>query len=1294
MKDTNRGSSFLSVKNNNSEKLRNDSYDLQSLSVKKRVKNGFESRMNLKNDIRKNETRIIMERIPFLSIYRYAKPFDYFLLTAGILLSLAQGSLQAIQAIIFKGLSETLIEGQAKWRTEDFDELKFHNGAMVAVYMYFGYGIGILILATVSMICWHTVCERQIYQIRKHYFAAVVRQNMGWFDKHPSGELMTKMSDGIDRIKDGIGDKVGILFSCGTAFIGGLVVAFICSWRTTLIMLIFMPILAGLMGFLTTLVSTSVRKELRAYEKAGAVAEEVIVGIRTVIALNGQKKEISRYQNELNKALAFGRRKALFIALGTAWLFCLIFIAMGIAFWYGTRLYNNGFIQPGAIFATFWAAISGTLSLGIAVPQIGTILTAQTAASSIFEVIDRIPEIDCQSSEGINTANLKGEIEFKDVHFCYPTRPEEEVLKGISFKVKAEQSVALVGSSGCGKSTLIGLLLRYYNQGRGELTIDGIPLNLINIRWLRQMIGVVSQEPVLFAATVEENIRLGNEKMTVEEMERVCQVANAHNFIKKLPMGYKTRIGEGGVQLSGGQKQRIAIARALIKDPKILLLDEATTALDTESEKIVQHALKKASAGRTTLTIAHRLSTIRNADHIIVMDHGRVIERGTHEELMKHAGMYMKLVLAQNVEKLAKENACNSEEEAGILEDERKEMINLIRSKSPDRLSRSISTISSIDQCIENSRQEVNEVKAKKESNLLNILRFARDEWLLLFFGLLFAILKGFIFPIFSIIYGAMFQALTKATAEQRLHEALTNAINFIILGISCGFVTFLASYLFALPGELLTKRLRITLFTNIISQDGEYFDLLEHVSGNLITRLATDISNIRAAIDHRLADVFQTIISIIVSIGVAFYYGPKIAPIGILTTTTLVLFQIIITQYLKKRSEMDEMLTYGSFQLATEALKYHKTVQYLTCERYFCDEFNQQMRKLHSTKLYRGIIQAFAFALHSCFNFFNFAAAYRYGLWLIEIGNANPFQVFQVIETLNVASMSVSAIGAYFPEYIRACLSASLIFKMLAEKPKISSLSEGGKKEVLQGNVKLKDIRFAYPVNRKCLVLKGLTMEALKGKTIALVGSSGCGKSTVIQLIERFYDPFNGTIMYDDSDVRHLNLYNVRNQIALVSQEPILFNYSVRENIAYGLINVCQRQIEEAAKQANAHNFIMEMKNGYDTIVGESGGQLSGGQKQCIAIARAIIRNPAVLLLDEATSALDAESEKVVQEALERACKGRTCIIIAHRLSSIQNSDQILVMNDGAIVEFGTHQELLHRKGLYANLIEMENLR
>uniref|UniRef100_A0A1I7VMP2 ABC transporter family protein n=1 Tax=Loa loa TaxID=7209 RepID=A0A1I7VMP2_LOALO len=1220
---------------------------------------------------------------------------------AGILLSLAQGSLQAVQTIIFKRLSDTLIEGQAKWGTEDFDELKFHNGAVIAVYMYIGYGIVILILATISMTCWHTVCERQIYQIRKRYFAAVLRQNMSWFDTHPSGELITRMSEyvlqmflkldlsGIDRIKDGIGDKVGILFSYGAAFVGGLVVAFICSWQMTLIMMVFMPILTALTAFLTRFVSNSTREELHAYEKAGAIAEEVIVGIRTVIALNGQEKEIEsldrkgfRYKNELNKASKFGRRKASFIALGTAWLFCLVFVAMGIAFWYGTKLYNDGFIQPGVVFATFWAAISSTLSLGMAVPQIGAIMIAQNAASSIFEVIDRIPEIDCQSSKGISIANSKGEIEFKDVHFCYPTRPEEEVLKGISFtvlilkqnwnnlevedcdegiKVKAEQSVALVGSSGCGKSTLIGLLLRYYSQGRGELTIDGIPLESMNIRWLRQMIGVVSQEPVLFAATVEENLRFGNEKMTIEDMKRACQIANAHNFIEELPKGYKTRIGEGGVQLSGGQKQRIAIARALVKNPKILLLDEATTALDSRSEKIIQHALEKASAGRTTLTIAHRLSTIRNADLIIVLDQGKVIERGTHEELMLYGGVYKTLVLAQDVEKLTKENAPNFEEEAGIIKDKGEEMVDLVRSKSLDQVSRSISTTSSILRYVEDPKQEANEVEAMEGSSLLNILRFARDEWFLLLCALFFALLKGLMFPIFSIIYGAMFQSLARPTAEQRLHEAFMNAIYFIVLGISYGFVIFLASYLFGVAGESLTKRLRVALFANIVSQDGEYFDSLDHASGNLITKLATDIPNVRAAIDHRLADVLQVITSILVGIAIAFYYGPKMASIGMLTTTTLMLCQIIIAQYLKKKSEKDEMITREPFRLAVEALKHHKTVQYLTREQHFCDEFNKQMRKSHNRNLHRGR------------------------------------NTYRVIETLHVASMNVLAIGIYFPEYIRARLSASLIFKMLAEKPRISSLPEGRRK-VLRGNIKLENVRFAYPANRNRLVVKGLTMEALKGKMVALVGSSGCGKSTVIELIERFYDPLNGRVMYDNTDIRYLNLYNLRNQIALVSQNPILFNYSIRENIAYGLSDVNQRQIEEAAKQANAHNFIMEMKNGYDTIVGENGGHLSGGQKQRIAIARAIIRNPIVLLLDEATSALDAESEKdtvyqVVQDALERACNGRTCIVIAHRLYSIQNSDQILVMNNGAIVEFGTHRELLRQKGLYANLIAMQNL-
>ncbi|VDO48772.1 unnamed protein product [Brugia timori] len=317
----------------------------------------------------------------------------------------------------------------------------------------------------------------------------------------------------------------------------------------------------------------------------------------------------------------------------------------------------------------------------------------------------------------------------------------------------------------------------------------------------------------------------------------------------------------------------------------------------------------------------------------------------------------------------------------------------MIRNKSPDQISQSISTTY---QSVDDSKQETNKAEVKTKSNLWTILQFARGEWFLLLFALLFALLKGLMFPTFSIIYGAMFQSLAMQTAEQRLQEAFVNAIYFIIFGIICGFITFLASYLFAIAGESLTKRLRIAIFANIVNQDGEYFDSLDHSSGNLITKLSTDVPNIRAAIDNRLADVLQAIISVLVGIGVAFYYGPKMAPIGVLTTIALTFCQIIIAQYLKKRAENDEMLTREPFRLAAEVLKHHKTVQYLMRERHFCDQFNQEMRKSHSTNYHRGIAEAFAFALHSCFASFNFAAAYRYGLWLIEIGSTTPFQIFQ----------------------------------------------------------------------------------------------------------------------------------------------------------------------------------------------------------------------------------------------------------------------------------------------------------
>ncbi|VDM47295.1 unnamed protein product [Toxocara canis] len=759
---------------------------------------------------------------------------DYALLVCGILLGATQGGLNSVSSIIFKGLTDALITGQAQWTNGTFNYDEFYDGAMNAIYMYVGYGMGIFALAFVSNACWHILCELQIHRIRKHYFAAVLRQNMAWFDVNESGELTTKMSDGIDRIKDGIGDKLGILITFTAVFIGGMVVAFNLSWRMTLVMIAFVPLVGGLIGFLVRFVSTSVRKESAEYGKAGAIAEEVIMGIRTVISFNGQQKEIERYNVKLQGAAKFGIRKGFFIAFGSAWIFCLLFVAMGVAFWYGTQLVIDDQISSGAVFATFWAVMGGTIAIGQAAPQIGAIMGAKNAATDLFRVIDRKPEIDSQSSDGAKLDNPKGEIEFKNIHFRYPTRPDTKVLDDVSIKVPAGKSFALVGHSGCGKSTLIGLLLRFYDQESGEILLDGVPLKDLNVCWLRQTIGVVSQEPVLFAATVEENLRLGKEDMTEEEMERVCRMANAHNFIKELPDGYKTRVGEGGVQLSGGQKQRIAIARALARDPKVLLLDEATSALDTESEQLVQHALDKAAAGRTTLTIAHR----------------------THAELMELNGVYKQLVKAQEIEKASKQEEeaeeIITEGEPGL---ERFSSVNqsqkLSTARMSRRLTRAFSNISAPDKSVAEIKEEAEEHNVEP-SGIVEIIRFARKEWPLLIFALLGSIAKGLAFPIFSIIYGSMFKSLSRPTAAEKMDGARMNAIYFSILGVGAGTSTFIGGFLFAWAGESLTARLRLKLFSHILKQDGAYFDSLEHASGKLTTRLATDAPNIRAAIDQR----------------------------------------------------------------------------------------------------------------------------------------------------------------------------------------------------------------------------------------------------------------------------------------------------------------------------------------------------------------------------------------------------------------------------------------------------------
>uniref|UniRef100_A0A0N5ACF5 ABC transporter domain-containing protein n=1 Tax=Syphacia muris TaxID=451379 RepID=A0A0N5ACF5_9BILA len=492
----------------------------------------------------------------------------------------------------------------------------------------------------------------------------------------------------IDRVRDGIGDKLAFLIKGATMYITSLLFGFVYEWRLALVMCVFAPFTTFLMLKLSQKLDEATENELKGVGNAGAIAEESILGVRTVQSCNGQETMIRKYEDELSNGKKFGIQKSYWSGAITGFFYFLLFIMMGGSLLYGGHLMRIGiFTNPGDLFAVIFSNLIGTYLLGVVSPHLMVLLNARAAAATIYEVIDREPEIDAYDNSGKKLKELKGRVEFKNVRFSYPTRKEITVLKGIDLEADVGKVVALVGHryigwflialmhlfqrtpldcSGCGKSTCIGLITRLYEADSGSVSIDGVDVKDLNIAWLRNVVGVVQQEPTLFNDTIEENLRLGNPDASMESMIEACKMANAHNFIMKLPKGYQTQIGDGGVQLSGGQKQRIAIARTLVRNPKILLLDEATSALDVQSEALVQasqnfraknifvahfsfysNALNKASKGRTTIVIAHRLSTVKGADSIVVFDKGHIVEKGTHSELVRANGRYAELVKAQ-----------------------------------------------------------------------------------------------------------------------------------------------------------------------------------------------------------------------------------------------------------------------------------------------------------------------------------------------------------------------------------------------------------------------------------------------------------------------------------------------------------------------------------------------------------------------------------------------------------------------------------------------------------------------
>jgi ABC-type multidrug transport system fused ATPase/permease subunit len=1446
----------------------------------------------------------VQARVSTLQLFKFATPLDWLLMLVGTLGAIGRGIVLPGFSLIFGDIIrvlfelETLKDDSRLWRT-------------AALFLYFG--ALALVSSWLQVTCWMLAGERQVHRIRKHYMRAVLRQEVGWFDKEGANEIFSRISGDIVLINNAIADKFGSMIQFFAQFIAGFALGFYQGWLLSLVLLAAVPALAISGAIMMWLVSSLTTQGQKAYARAGAVAFEAINGIRTVAAFGGEEREAKKYDARLADARKAGIRKGCINGAGLGCTMLLINCAFALALWYGAQrsyddqieycetkavnsticladprnytlaaangtsllnfvpvfadgAFGNGTLAPGAqpigfrdtgmfkeelftgydggkVLTILFAVIFGAMSLGQMSPSLSAVSSGRGAAYVIYGTIERAslcdpfaPPADDASGDGVNSAahedkhakvstpagktlpgKVEGKIVLRDLHFAYPARPDVPILQGFSLKIRPGQTVALVGQSGCGKSTIVGLLERFYEPAQGDITVDGEPLTSLNVNWWRSQIGFVGQQPVLFSGTIAENIALGAvlsaadsvafaegrlKPVSQERIEAAARAANCHDFIVTFPHGYDTVIGAKGAQLSGGQKQRIAIARAFVRDPRIILLDEATSALDTRSEAVVQAALEKIMEGRTTIIIAHRLATIRDVDVIAVIENGRVVEKGSFDELVarpdsafvrmarlqglvnehgehdvehaKKAALAAAATAADGAEAEASETDSDAPpplpvtrapddgetgarpgdgDEAAAGDGKRLSLSRRLslrlsgkdlddaaaaaaatgatdapkRKKGgkkakkagadkPAALGKKMSKteskrVAKLEKLAEEGdanalaelQAEVQEGDASDDdvdaaetpSPYWRVYKLNRPETLWYIFGGLMAALNGIKDPVMSLIFTDMIATYYGDTNKIREGANLWSLV-FVAIAVAVLFVQVLQDFVFAVGAERLTERIRSMTFRAILRQEVSFFDSKKTSAGVLATRLSQDAALVQGMFGAALGVTIQNVATAALGVGIAFYYGWQLTLVLLATVPILVAAQAM---------EVASMAGYGSTSLeemakataiAAEAITEVRTVAANTSERFVMSRYgyalvpllNQAKRRAFMSGLATGVSQGLMYATYTL-NFW-------YGGTLIIDGTISAENMLNVFMAVLFSAMGIGQAMSLMPDAGKARGAAVSIFKLIDRKSRCDAMTPVGKPPGDKGRVVFGDVEFAYPSRKQQTVLRGLSVSLKPGETLALVGESGCGKSTTIGLIERFYEPQQGTVLVDGEPLPDIDVRRWRRMIGLVGQEPTLFTGTIRENIMYGVPDdekhtVDDAKLQAAAMAANAHTFISKLPMGYDTFLGENGAQLSGGQKQRIAIARALIRDPKIILLDEATSALDSKSERIVQDALDRAMHNRTALVIAHRLSTIKHADRIAVVHKGRVVELGTHDELLAARGQYYQLVRRQ---